>query len=299
LLRLLAWLPSPLVRLALVRYLLKCEKVRYAEGRSLDPGQDASKADTGQSFLLPGLRRKLGVVLVHSYLAVPEEVRALAGYLRRRGIWVFAPRLPGHGTSAEDLANRKSQEWVETVESGYVLMSTICQRVVLGGIAFGGNLALDLAGRLMDDTLAGVFAVSPPFGLRDYSRRIMPATDVWNRLLNKMKREEKNIDFLDFPDGAFQNNYSKNPVSGVKEVGEFLESIEQHYRAISKPALILQADRNPVVDPRGSQQVFAAIGSANKEFCLLSDDRHILVKGDGAAKVFAKIAAFVDGLQDG
>ena len=171
LLRLLAWLPSPLVRLAVVRYLLKCEKVGYAEGRRLDPGQDASKEDTGQSFLLPGLRRKLGVVLVHSYLAVPEEVRTLAGYLRRRGIWVFAPRLPGHGTSAEDLATRKYQEWVETVESGYVLMSTICQRVVLGGIAFGGNLVLDLAGRLMDDTLAGVFAVSPPFGLRDYSQQ--------------------------------------------------------------------------------------------------------------------------------
>ncbi len=296
LLRWLAWLPSPLIKIALIRYLLNGEKVRYAEGRGFSSTLAVGQKDSGQSFLLPGWRRKLGVVLVHSYLADPEEVRALAFYLRRRGLWVFAPRLPGHGTSVEDLATRKYREWVETVESGYVLMSNICDRVVLGGISFGGNLVLDLAGRVAAETLAGVFAISPPFSLRDYSSRIMPATDVWNRLRSKMKREEENIDFLDFPGGSVASNYARNPISGIKEVAEFLESIEQRYRTISKPALILQADKNPVVDPKGSQQLFAAIGSISKEFCLLSDDRHILVKGEGAGKVFAKIAAFVDGL---
>lgn len=299
LLRWMAWLPSPFIKIALIRYLLKCEEVRYAEGRAFNPTLVAGQKDNGQSFLLAGWRRKLGVVLVHSYLADPEEVRALAGYLRRRGAWVFAPRLPGHGTSAEDLATRKYREWVETVESGYVLMSNICERVVLGGIAFGGNLVLDLAGRVEGDTLAGVFAISPPFGLRDYSSRIMPAMDVWNRIRAKMKREEKIIDFLDFPGGTLASSYARNPVSGIKEVGEFLESIEQQYNTISKPVLIIQADKNPVVDPKGSQQLFAAIGSVNKEFCLLSDDRHILVNGEGAGKVFAKIAAFVDELKNG
>ncbi len=296
LLRWLAWLPSPLIKIALIRHLLKGEKDKYAEGRTFAPTLAAGQKDSGQSFLLPGWRRNLGVVLVHSYLADPEEVRALAGYLRRRGLWVFAPRLPGHGTSAEDLATRKYREWVETVESGFVLLSNICDRVVLGGIGFGGNLVLDLAGRVEADTLAGVFAISPPFSLRDYSSKIMSATDVWNRLRSKMNREEKNMDFLDFSGGSFGSNYARNPVSGIKEVGEFLESIEQRYSTIKKPALIIQADKNPVVDPKGSQQLFAAIGSAGKEFCLLSDDRHILVKGEGAAKVFAKIAAFVDGL---
>ena len=51
-----------------------------------------------------------------------------------------------------------------------------------------------------------------------------------------------------------------------------------------------------MVDPKGSQQLFAAIGSDSKEFCLLSEDRHILVNGEGVSKVFAKIWAFVNGL---
>ncbi len=67
-------------------------------------------------------------------------------------------------------------------------------------------------------------------------------------------------------------------MAGVTEVGEFLESIEKGYVAISQPALIIQADKNPVVDPKGSLQLYDRIVSNNKEFCLLSYDRHALVK---------------------
>jgi esterase/lipase len=286
-----------LVKIALARYLLRFEKARFAEAWQMAAQTaPAEKMGGRQSFLLPAFRRRLGVVLVHSYLANPEEVRELARYLRRRGLWVFAPRLPGHGTSAEDLTTRKYREWVETVESGYVLMSNICDRVVLGGIAFGGSLALDLAGRV--GSLAGVFAVCPPSSLKDYSALIMPAMDVWNRLLNRMKRGERNYEFLEFSEGSDDTNYRRNPVAGVKEVGDFLESIEKRYSAITHPALIFQADRNPVVDPKGSQQLFAQIASAAKEYCLLSSERHILVNGAGSDKVFRKIAAFIDDLAD-
>jgi esterase/lipase/1-acyl-sn-glycerol-3-phosphate acyltransferase len=295
LLRRLAWLPSPLVKIALIRYLLRFEKARFIEAwQTAVRTAAAEKMGGGQSFLLPAFRRRLGVVLVHSYLANPEEVRKLALYLRRRGLWVFAPRLPGHGTSAEDLATRKHREWVETVESGYVLMSNICDRVVLGGIAFGGSLALDLAGRV--SSLAGVFAVCPPLSLKDYSALIMPAMDVWNRLLSRMKRGERTYEFLEFSEGNDDTNYRRNPVAGVKEVGDFLESIEKRYSTITQPALIFQADRNPVVDPKGSQQLFAQMPSAAKEYCLLSSERHILVNGAGSDKVFRKIGAFIDEL---
>jgi len=296
LLRFLAWQPMAFMRIAIVRYLLHSEKTRYIEEYRAVGRAAGGNSMPGQPFLLPHFRRRLGVVLVHSYLAVPEEVKALALFLRRRGVWVYAPRLPGHGTSAEDLATRKFQEWRETVENGYVLMSTLCDRVVLGGIAVGGNLALDLACRV--DSLAGVFAVCPPFALNDYSARFMPVTDVWNRLLHKMKGGSRNKDYLEFSYGNLSVNYPRNPVAGVKEVGDFLESIEKCYSAIRQPALIVQADKNPVVDPRGSKQLYDQISSRNKEYCLLSYDRHVLVNGEGTEKVFGKIGAFIDEMKD-
>ncbi len=291
----LSWQPGALLRFSLVRHLLRQEMTRYTED-SRQSGQVGQVGGIrirsgGKPFLLPCLNRRIGVVLIHSYLAQPEEVRALAGYLRRRGVWVYAPRLPGHGTSAEDLADRKYHEWVEAVETAYIVMSMICERVVVGGVAVGGSLALDLAGRVAG--VAGVFAICPPLTLRNYSTKFMPGIDVWDRIQNKIKRGEQNNQFIEFPHGNAHVNYPMNPVAGVKEVGDYLESIEKGYAAINQPALIIQADKNPVVNPKGAQQLYESIGSSDKEFCLLNYDRHILVNGEGAEKVFQKISAFV------
>ena len=294
-LKALAWQPKMLLRVALIRYLLKQDKVRYAEdfGKSGQVAGSVRERD-GKPFILPCFRRRMGVVLVHSYLAVPEEVKALARYLRKQGIWVYAPRLPGHGTSPEDLSARKYREWVEAVENGYVLMSTICDRIVVGGIAVGGSLALDLAARVGD--VAGVFAVCPPLTLRNYSTNFVPGMDVWNRVINRMKPGDNESQFFEFSHANPHINYPRNPVAGVREVGEFLESIEKNYAAISQPALIIQADNNPVVDPKGSLQLYESIGSVQKEFCLLSHDRHVLVNGEGAGNVFRKVGTFIGNL---
>lgn len=293
--RSLSWQPETLLRFLLARHLLKQDKLRYIEeSKAISQMAQREKIADGKPFLLPCFRRRMGVVLIHSYLSVPEEIKALAGYLRRRGIWVYAPRLPGHGTSAEDLAGRKYKEWVEAVESSYILMSAICDRVVMGGVAVGGSLALDLAARVQK--VAGVFALCPPLSLHNYSSNFMPEMDVWGRILNKMKRGEHRSQFFEFSHGDPHVNYSRNPVAGIKEVGDYLDSLEKSYDTISQPALIIQADKNPVVDPNGSMQLYNRIGSSDKEFCLLSYDRHILVNGEGADKVFGKIATFISGL---
>ena len=287
-----AWQPTSLLRFSLVRYLLRQDKGRYTgDCTLLDQIACGEKLAGGEPVLLPSFRRKMGVVLVHSFLAVPEEVKALARYLRRRGVWVYLPRLPGHGTSAEDLSKRKYREWVEAVENSYVLLSTICDRVVVGGVAVGGTLALDLAARV--EEIAGVFAICPPFSLKNYSTKFMPGQDVWNRLINKIKAGNGDSEFLEFSHGNHHVNYPKNPVAGVKEVGDYLESIEKSYGAISQPTLIIQADKNPVVDPKGSKQLYDNVGSINKEYCLLSYDRHVLVNGERAERVYRKIGDFI------
>ncbi|MBW1637234.1 MAG: alpha/beta fold hydrolase [Deltaproteobacteria bacterium] len=290
-LRSLGRLPGFLLQLSLVRYLLKKELADYEQ--SCVKYKVEGKGDSscpGRPFLLPAARRKKGVVLVHSYLAVPEEVRGLAKHLRREGFWVYAVRLPGHGTSSEDLVERKYQEWLDAVETGFILMNNICDQVVVGGVAAGGSMALNLAARVAE--VAGVFALCPPYSLRNYSTKFMPAVDVWDRIVNRVKGGEKK-EFLDFSHGNPHVNYAKNPVSGVHEVGQFLDSTEKLYDQIRQPALVIQADENPVVDPGGSRKIFEMIKSDQKEYCLLSFDRHILVQGRKADMVQWKISNFI------
>ncbi|MCP3891194.1 MAG: alpha/beta fold hydrolase [Desulfobulbaceae bacterium] len=285
-----AWQPETLLKLSLIRSILKNDREDYVRDCKKYVKSSEGKF-AGTPYLLPSYRFTTGVLLIHSYLAVPEEVRGLATYLQRQGVWVYAVRLPGHGTSAEDLATRKYREWVEAVENGYAMLSSICKKIVVGGVAVGGSLGLDLAARVKD--VVAAFAICPPYQLRNYSTNFMPSQDVWNRLLSKWKSGEKEQAFLDFSHGNRHVNYLENPVDGVSELGDFLESIETRYQNIRQPVLVVQADNNPVVDPAGSRQIYDALGSSEKEFCLLNYDRHVLVNGPGAEKIFGKIRSFL------
>lgn len=289
-----AWQPNTLMTYLVGKYLLKREKKRYeSDCRQYGRLGDEGKKNLGRPFLLRGYR-KTGVVLVHSYLSQPREVLTLARALRNQGFWVYGLRLPGHGTSAEDLAGRKYKEWIEEVENGYVLMNSFCREVVVGGVGLGGSLCLDLAARVGE--VKGAFAVCPAFSLKNYSTHFMPGRDVLNRILNKLKRGEAQEKYLAFAQGNGNINYVENPVEGIRELGEFLESIEKSYENISQPVLIIQADANPVVAPKGSIKVFGRVGSSKKEFSLLSSDQHILISGKDSTKVVEKIISFVQGL---
>jgi hypothetical protein len=121
--------------------------------------------------------------------------------------------------------------------------------VALGGISVGASLALDLAARVKD--VAAVFAVCPPFRLHDFSTRFMPKVEVWERLLQRMKGGEPER-FLPFSSDNPLINYGRNPVSGIREVGRLLAGLEEKVADILQPALIIQADGDPVIDAQGS-----------------------------------------------
>jgi esterase/lipase/1-acyl-sn-glycerol-3-phosphate acyltransferase len=287
----LAWRPDFFIRLNLAGYLLKKEKKRFEEDSAAHVVVRQTGSSRGcRSFFLPGLPGKAGVVLIHSYLALPGEVRHLAAYLQRRGFWVYAPRLPGHGTSPEDLAGRTAKEWLEAVERAYALLSVLCPKVAVGGISVGASLALDLAARVKE--IAAVFAVSPPFRLHDFSTHFMPTVDVWDRLLQRVKGGDHQK-FLHFSSDNPHVTYSRNPVSGIKEVGKLLAGVEEKAAAITQPALIIQADEDPVVAAQGSQLLYSLLGSNRKEYSLIHSGRHILVHGEGAKKIYRQIFLFL------
>jgi esterase/lipase/1-acyl-sn-glycerol-3-phosphate acyltransferase len=283
-----AWQPDFLIKKRIVKSLLKNE-INLYKNECLQCA-DMERAE-GTPYLLSGSTRKIGVVLVHSYLAVPKEVRMLAEFLNSKGLWVYAPRLAGHGTSHRDLAQRSYQEWLLPVEKGYAILSNICDKVVLGGVSIGGCLALDLASRL--ERLAGVFAVCPPLRLKDYSTSFMPELDVWNRILARINGDALEREFFEFTSENPYVNYDKNPALGVKEVGTFLDHLQTVLADVLHPSLIVHAAKDPVVDSRGSKIIYDKLGSKKKEYVLKNYDNHVIISGKYAKSVHRLINDFV------
>ena len=252
---------------------------------------ESKSMEVGRPFLIKGKSKNVGVLLSHGYMAAPLEVKSLADYLGGLGFWVYGPRLKGHGTSPDDLAKRSYQDWLESVDRGYALLSSICRKVVVGGFSTGAGLALNLAARVKE--VAGVFAVAAPMTLKDFSSRFAPAVDMWNRIMDKAYHVGPKITFVENKPENPHINYLRNPISGVKELARLMDDLEAKLPSLDMPALIIQSRRDPVVDPKGSRKIFELIGTQQKEYYLVNMDRHGILLGKGSQRVYKIIAEFV------
>jgi esterase/lipase len=275
----------------LLHYDLELFQADYA--RWARPEQ-AKPKEVGSPLLLRGRSRRLGIVLSHGYMAAPMEVARLAAYLCSKGAWVYLPRLRGHGTDPTDLAGRTYREWIEDMDRGYALMRHLCRHVIAGGFSTGAGLALDLSQRA--NGLAGVFAISAPLRLQDFSARFVPAVDAWNWFMEKVRLNDAKKEFVENHPENPHINYHLNPISGVHELERLMADLEPRLKEIDIPALVAQAKGDPVVNPKGAEKIFEQLGSTDKQLLMFNFDRHGILLGEGARKVYEAVWQFVDHL---
>lgn len=290
-----AWLPDFLVaRLVVKQLLAKAEQEFLADYRTFFRTGESKPQDIGRPRLIRGISGKAGVLLIHGFLAAPQELSELADYLQQKGLWVYLVRLKGHGTSPDDLALRTVEDWRDSVDSGYAVLRMVCRNVMVAGFSFGGGLAIDCAAR--NQGVAGVVAVCPPMDLRDITARFAPSVNVWNKLMELVNFKKGKWEFVDIKPEHPDINYSRLPMAGLVALKAFMEELDGKLPGIMTPTLILQSTGDPVVTPEGSQRIFKQLGSPRKDYRLLDFARHGIMSGEGSEKVYSLIGEFIDGL---
>lgn len=293
-LRRIALLPAFWIQRKVVQHLLDRNLYEYEadyEARYLET--ESRPKEIGAPFLIRGNSREVGIMLIHGYMAAPFEMADLAVYLGNRGYMIYVPRLKGHGTSPEDLAGRTHSEWVASVDAGYAVIRNSCRRVIVGGFSTGAALALDLANRVPD--VEGVFAVSPPRRLQDLSLKKNIAQEIWQRLLDRVRGNHS--DFIENYSETPSISYSRNPVSGIREIELFMNELESKLPNISVPSLVVHTCRDPIADPEGSRRIFEGIGSEDKRYILFNCERHNLLFGEGTHRIHRVIGDFIEDIQ--
>lgn len=91
-------------------------------------------------------------------------------------------------------------------------------------------------------------------------------------------------------------NYVRNPISGVRELERLMDYVEPKLADITAPALVIQSQEDPVVNPKGSERIFQLLGTQDKRYLLFNYKRHGILRGPGSENIFRAIASFIEQL---
>ncbi|MGH8940752.1 MAG: alpha/beta hydrolase, partial [Actinomycetes bacterium] len=78
--------------------------------------------------LLPGAEPfhhdggRVGVLLVHGFTGCPQSLRPWAEHLAAAGLTVSLPRLPGHGTTWQEMNLTTWQDWYAEADRALTLL---------------------------------------------------------------------------------------------------------------------------------------------------------------------------------
>lgn len=240
-------------------------------------------------FDYPG--NDVGVLMVHGFTSSPAEMRLMGQHLAGLGYTVLCPLLPGHGTTWQDMASRKWQEWTSAAEQAYQVLMARCRTVCVVGGSMGGLLTLYLAERHPEipaivPMAPAVFAsnpLAPLAGVLKYFVKFSPYDPA------------KDGDDLTDPEARrrYLWSYSGTPVAAAEQLFKLQRMVRPALRKIACPALILHGMRDRTIKPSASQYVYDHIASQDKQLVWLHNSGHCLWVDSEKDHVFQRVHQFI------
>ncbi|WP_069185612.1 alpha/beta fold hydrolase [Candidatus Terasakiella magnetica] len=256
--------------------------------------QQTATKDAAPFYLSPNgdKEHKVGVLLVHGFLASPAEMRGLGEELADEGYSVYGARLEGHGTSPCDLRERSWHEWMSSLELGYEVLSSRCKEVVVVGFSTGGALALRFAAE-RPNKLAGICAVSTPLKFANPNLVFVPLIHHANRLAKWLAAQEGVLPYIINESEHPDINYKHIPVRALHELRQLVDEMENNLQRINCPTRLIQGDAEKVVKPESAGLIRDQMVGTTPEVIMVPATRHGIITEDiGATR--KHIIDFVD-----
>lgn len=231
-------------------------------------------------------------LLLHGFTGTPFEIRPLGEALVAAGFAVRAPLLPGHGTTVDDLMDRRRKEWCEASESA---ASNLAKDgpIVLVGLSLGALLALRIAA-LRPELVRGVVALAPALRLRAWSEWPLAA-------LSKLRAAPRigipkmgGSDIRDRAMRARNPSYRSQPLRGAVQLYRLARDVEGLLGRVSAPILCIHGARDHTVPPFATDEVLRGVASAERHRVILPESGHVLPLDVEREKVAREVVAFVE-----
>jgi carboxylesterase len=225
-----------------------------------------------------------GALCIHGFTGNPSSMRGVAEAFAAAGFSVELPRLPGHGTTVEDMLPTQWGDWTGEVEAAYQRLAARTERIVAAGLSMGGSLTL-WTGQQHPE-VAGLVCVNPatqPFG-EDVLAAVQGMLEEGTEVMPGI-----GSDIAD-PDVA-ESAYDGTPVRPLLSMMDGLAGLVPGYPAMAMPLLLMTAPQDHVVEPVQSDALAAAYGGPI-ERVTLERSYHVATLDYDKELIFDRAVAF-------
>jgi len=241
-------------------------KRSYAEGVKLDENLPLYTEGTDNS---------VGILLIHGFTGSPYEMHELSAYLNSLGYSTYSVRLPGSGTTPENLNEFSYADWYESLKFGYFALKNSCNQVYVAGQSLGGLLASAVG---YYNEVSGIIMLNPAFKIKDWRFQFIPLMQLFNSI-------SKKSDFDANYAGYF---YDVWPLKGMYQLYLTQKYVKKKLHDYDSPVLLVQAIEDEVVDYKGVLRYFENIKAKDKKKVLVEgkEDMHVLTLSKNSKQQF-------------
>jgi carboxylesterase len=194
-----------------------------------------------EPYSVRGDRR--GALVLHGFTGSPQSMRPLAEAFAAAGCSVELPRLPGHGTTVEDMARYGWPDWAAAAEAAYADLAARTDSIVVAGLSMGGSLTLYLAEQHPE--IAGIVLVNPVVEPGDFAPLVTMARaqlDAGEPFIQGVGNDVADPDVTELA-------YTSMPNAAVLSLVVGLQALKADLSAVMQPALILHSTQDHIVPP--------------------------------------------------
>lgn len=236
-----------------------------------------------EPFSAPG--GPVGVLLSHGFTGHPGSMRPWAEHLAAQGYAVELPRLPGHGTTWQELNLTRWTDWYAEVSNGLDRLRGRCEQVFVMGLSMGGTLALRLAEERPDE-VAGLVLVNPSVLTKN---AVFPLVPVLKWVVPAVKGVGDDIKKPGVTEGA----YPRTPLRALASLGALWKLVRADLGKVTAPVLLYRSAEDHVVEPENAATILEGISSTDAREVVLTDSYHVATLDNDAEAIFAGSVEFV------
>jgi carboxylesterase len=192
---------------------------------------------------------RTGVLVLHGFTGNPSSMRGVAEAMVALGHHVEMPRLPGHGTTIDDMLATRWADWSGEVRAAHGRLAERADHIVVVGLSMGGAL-----------TLWSAFELSPVDGIVCINPVTFPPPRVVLEMVEGLIEDGTEVapgvggDVAD-PD-AVESAYDGSPLRPAMSMWlDGLAPMTDRYGELTMPLLLITSRQDHVAEPANSEHL--------------------------------------------